>query len=302
LKQFLQSPTYWKWVSETQRAQAQPNINAAEYASLSVPAPPLAEQKKIAAILSSVDEAIEATQAVIDQLQVVKKGMMAELLTRGLPGKHTRFRQTEIGEVPEEWEVRPLEGWLSQLIDYRGKSPPKNSTGIRLITAKNVRVGYLDPEPAEYIASTRFDAWMTRGVPEVGDVLFTTEAPLGNCAAVPREKIALGQRLVSLCPDRRHVDPAFLLWSMLAPQFQSLLRSKATGSTVQGIKQSVLRTLPVAMPPLDEQRAIGQAIQGVESRAAANKSEVEAWRNLKPALMSVLLTGEVRVKPDEEAA
>ena len=70
--------------------------------------PPLGEQRKIAAILSSVDEAIEATQAVIDQLQVVKKAMMAELLTRGLPGRHTKFKMTEIGEIPEAWEVRPV--------------------------------------------------------------------------------------------------------------------------------------------------------------------------------------------------
>ena len=60
---------------------------------------PLPEQRKIAAILSSVDDAIEKTQAVIDQVQVVKRGLMQELLTRGLPGRHTRFKQTEIGEI-----------------------------------------------------------------------------------------------------------------------------------------------------------------------------------------------------------
>ena len=67
--------------------------------------PPLPEQRKIAAILSSVDDAIEKTQAVIDQVQVVKRGLMQELLTRGLPGRHTRFKQTEIGKVPEEWAI-----------------------------------------------------------------------------------------------------------------------------------------------------------------------------------------------------
>ena len=60
---------------------------------------------KLAAILSSVDDAIEKTQAVIDQVQVVKRGLMQQLLTRGLPGRHTRFKQTEIGEIPEEWGV-----------------------------------------------------------------------------------------------------------------------------------------------------------------------------------------------------
>ena len=70
--------------------------------------PPLPEQRKIATILSSVDDAIEKTRAVIDQVQVVKRELMQELLTRGLPGRHTRFRQTEIGEIPEEWSLSPL--------------------------------------------------------------------------------------------------------------------------------------------------------------------------------------------------
>jgi type I restriction enzyme S subunit len=80
------------------------NLSQEKLLTLELLAPPLAQQRKIAAILSSMDDAIEATQAVIDQLGVVKKAMMAELLTRGLPGQHTRFKQTEIGEVPETRE------------------------------------------------------------------------------------------------------------------------------------------------------------------------------------------------------
>jgi type I restriction enzyme S subunit len=92
------------------------NLSQEKFLGLCVSIPPLGEQRKIAAILSSVDDAIDATQAVIEQLQVVKKAMMAELLSRGLPGRHTRFKQTEIGEVPEEWEVVKLGStgdWLS---------------------------------------------------------------------------------------------------------------------------------------------------------------------------------------------
>ncbi len=73
--------------------------------------PPLAEQKKIAAILSSVDEAIQATEAVIEQTRRVKDGLLQDLLTRGIG--HTRFKQTEIGEIPESWEVRQLGMWLA---------------------------------------------------------------------------------------------------------------------------------------------------------------------------------------------
>ena len=79
-------------------------MRAGDIERLEIPLPRIPEQHKIAAILSSVDDAIEKTQAVIDQVQVVKRGLMQELLTRGLPGRHTRFKQTEIGEIPESWD------------------------------------------------------------------------------------------------------------------------------------------------------------------------------------------------------
>ena len=89
------------------------NLNYKEYLSRELPVPPLPEQRKIAAILSSVDDAIVKTQAVIDQVQVVKRGLMQELFTRGLPGRHTRFKQTAIGEIPEDWVVDKI-GQLGQ--------------------------------------------------------------------------------------------------------------------------------------------------------------------------------------------
>ncbi len=91
------------------KAINQASLNRADLGALRLPLPPIVEQRKIAAILSSADEAIEATQAVIDQLQVVKKAMMAELLTRGLPGRHSRFKQSEIGELPADWHVVDLQ-------------------------------------------------------------------------------------------------------------------------------------------------------------------------------------------------
>jgi len=277
-------------------------VSKGKFEQFGLPLPPLPEQRKIAAILSSVDEAIEGTQAVIDQLQVVKKAMMADLLTRGIPGRHKKFKITEIGELPEDWEVVPVERWLRLLIDYRGKSPPKAASGIPLITAKNVREGFINADPREFISADSFDAWMTRGLPDPGDVLFTTEAPLGKVALVPKTKIALGQRLVTLCPQRDHLDPTYLMWVLMAPAFQDLLRSKATGSTVQGIKQSVFRTLPIPIPPLDEQVVIARVLLSVADQASAESACLDLLRTAKSALMAVLLTGEVRVRVAGESA
>ena len=92
-------------VSRMRGTSGRQRVPASVFDDFKVGVPPLPEQRKIAAILSSVDDAIEKTQAVIDQVQVVKRGLMQELLTRGLPGRHTRFKQTEIGKIPEEWAI-----------------------------------------------------------------------------------------------------------------------------------------------------------------------------------------------------
>ena len=88
--------------------------------SLSLQLPPLPEQRRIAAILSSVDETIEKTQAVIDQVQTVKRSLMHELLTRGIPGRHRRVKLTKLGELPKEWETLPIDALCNVV---RGSTP-----------------------------------------------------------------------------------------------------------------------------------------------------------------------------------
>ena len=104
--------------------------------------PPLAEQRKIAAILSSVDDAIEKTQAVIDQVQVVKRGLMQELLTRGLPGRHKQFKQTEIGTVPADWRVVRIRH-VGHVEAGRQRSPKARGNLQSYLRVANVYDGYM---------------------------------------------------------------------------------------------------------------------------------------------------------------
>jgi type I restriction enzyme, S subunit len=131
------------------------------FEELALSLPPLGEQKKIAAILASVEEAIDATQAVIDQLQIVKKSMMAGLLTRGLPGRHTRFKQTEVGEVPVTWEVFRVGDCLREPI-RNGYSPvcPMAPTGRWILHVGAVTFDGFNPlavKPAP-LDDTKIDA------------------------------------------------------------------------------------------------------------------------------------------------
>jgi type I restriction enzyme, S subunit len=267
------------------------------------PVPPVGEQKKIAAILSSVDESIEATQAVIDQLQVVKKAMMAELLTRGLPGRHTRFKQTEIGEVPEKWAVLPADRACEAVIDCKNRTPPYTAEGYPVIRTPNVRNGRLVKEGLRFTDAVSYAEWTARGKPLRGDVVITREAPVGEVCLIPEGmEPCLGQRMMLMRATPRWLLPEFLLAALQGDGLQTRLELISGGSTVGHVRVGDIRTLPIPIPSLDEQHTIGALFSSLAVRGETESAKLDQLRTVKASLLAVLLTGEVRVKPDEDAA
>jgi type I restriction enzyme S subunit len=272
------------------------------------PAP--SEQRKIARILTALDNLIEKTESLIAKYQAIKQGMMHDLFTRGVDAHgHLRppqpeapdlYKQSEMGWIPKEWEVDLIENVLERIIDYRGKTPTKTDNGIPLVTAKNVRMGYIDQEPSEFIAEHSFESWMTRGIPMEGDVLFTTEAPLGNVAQITTdERLAFAQRVIILQTNNR-LRNAFLKYLLMTDSPQRWIRIKGTGSTVEGIKQSVFRHLPIAFPNrIEEQTLIVMRMDSFGRKSESEEQALRKYRLHKTGLMQDLLTGKVRVKVDE---
>jgi type I restriction enzyme S subunit len=172
---------------------------------------------------------------------------------------------------------------MAAVIDYRGKTPKKTSSGIPLITAKVVKSGRIDP-PNEFIAVNDFESWMRRGMPEAGDVLVTTEAPLGEVAQLGPERVALAQRLIGLRGKKGVLDNSFLKYLMQSADVQSQLRARATGTTVLGIKQSELRKVLLKFPPLDEQRAIAHILGTLDDKIELNRRMNETLESIARAL------------------
>lgn len=285
-------------------------IARADFLAIPVGLPPLGEQKKIAAILCSIDEAMEATKAVIDQLQVVKKAMMAELLTRGLPGRHARFSHTEIGEVPEGWQVAPL-GSLLTGIDA-GWSPlcdsvPANEDEWGVLKVSAVSWGEFRPNENKRLPP-HLEA---RPQAEVrsGDLLVSranTPDLVGRCVLVreTRPKLMLSDKLMRLRVNQAKASAGFVRLVMETPSSRRQIEDGATGSSrsMKNISQEKLRSILVPQPAVDEQEGIARSFDLIGERTISEESMLGGLRALKAALMSVLLMGEVRVKPDGEAA
>ena len=164
-----------------------------------------------------------------------------------------------------EWPVLALEDCLEALIDYRGKTPEKTDSGIPLVTAKIIKGGRIET-PSEFIAHDAYDGWMRRGIPEPGDVVLTTEAPLGEVAQLGRERVALAQRVVTLRGKKGVLDGTFLLYLLQTDEMQEQLKSRSTGTTVLGIKQSELRKVSLAIPPIELQRSSTSALAAIDAR------------------------------------
>jgi type I restriction enzyme, S subunit len=184
---------------------------------------------------------------------------------------------------PSEWRSLPLEECVETIIDYRGKTPRKVSSGIPLITAKVVKGGRIET-PDEFIAPEDYDGWMRRGMPRAGDILLTMEAPLGEVAQLDDRKVALAQRLVALRGKSGLLDNDFLKYLLQSKLIQDQLRSRASGTTVLGIKQSELRKITLIFPSLAEQKAIAAVLGALDDKIELNRRMNAALEAMARAL------------------
>ena len=180
---------------------------------------------------------------------------------------------------------------MEAIIDYRGKSPNKTEAGIPLITARVVKNGQL-LEPNEFIAEDGYNTWMRRGFPKPGDVLFTTEAPLGEVAQLDGRKVALAQRLLVLRGKPSLLDNRFLMHVLTAPEVRGQIEARSTGSTARGIRQRELRKVMIPLPPIHLQRAFSEQVTAVEALKATYHASLAELKALFDSLRRRAFRGE----------
>ena len=170
----------------------------------------------------------------------------------------------------EEWKEYKLIDVLDKLIDYRGKTPKKTTSGVPLITAKIIKNGRIE-KPTEFISVDDYDSWMVRGLPKVGDVVLTTEAPLGEVAQLDDKNIALAQRVVTLRGKTGVLDNTYLKYYFMSNVGQQRIKARETGTTVTGIKQSELREVIVHVPPYEIQVRISNIRKSLDDKIEVNR-------------------------------
>lgn len=182
-----------------------------------------------------------------------------------------------------EWKEYVLEDCMDAIIDYRGKTPKKTSSGVPLITAKIIKNGSILPTQ-EYIAEADYDSWMRRGIPKIGDVLLTTEAPLGEVAQISDPNIALAQRVITLRGKKNFLNNDFLKYLLISPQSQAELSGRSSGTTVLGIKQSELRKIKLRIPEYQQQEKIAVILKSLDDKIELNRKMSETLEEMARAI------------------
>ena len=204
-------------------------------------------------------------------------------------------------EIPDSWRMVELNSILS-FVDYRGKTPNKIEKGIFLIRASNIKKGYMDYTRKEYISEEEYKMRQSRGITNRGDLLFTTEAPLGNVALCDLDITSCGQRIITMkayCENTVCLE--LFMYFILSSAFQNELLDNCTGTTAKGIKADKLKHLLIPLPPIEEQQRIVDKINEIMPKIDEYEKiekELEALKkefpnNMKDALLQAAMQGKL---------
>lgn len=169
-----------------------------------------------------------------------------------------------------KFKTYTMEDALEAIIDYRGKTPKKSDRGIPTLSAKSVKNNFIDYSSCYYISEAEYKRFMVRGFPQKGDILLTTEAPMGMVARLDRDNIAIAQRLLTLRGKEGVLDNDYLLYYLQSSAGQAALKARETGTTVTGIKQSEFRKIEMTVPEYETQRKISGILRAIDDKIALN--------------------------------
>ena len=280
------------------RGAAQANLNAQIVKDLPVPLPPYPEQKTIGYVLSSIDEALEASQAVLEQLKVFKTTLLNQLVCSGLPNQHEKFKPLarRSGSIPAPWNVVALSDVTSKVTDMDHKMPESVELGVPLISVKDFTTNGIDYTKAKQISEADYERLARKCRLELGDFLFSRYGTIGEVRRIDVEGPVIASYSIAMIkPDNSKILPAFLFCVLQSNLFQQQARLHTLQSAQPDLGIRDLQSFRVPLPSVEEQNEIIKIVQTLECRTELEGSKLSQLKIVKQGLMQQLLTGKLRV-------
>lgn len=268
---------------------------------LDVALPSLAEQQKIAEILSTVDEKIAVIDEQLAKTAELKTGLMQRLLTKGIG--HTMFKDSPLGEIPESWEVVQLEKLVDKERPIRYgivQTGEHIIDGIPCLRVADFSLRQLEKEKMIRTSQKISESYPSTVLVE-NDIVFPLRGQIGNVRLIKKELQGINlTRGVALISYSDKIFSEYLLWQIRSPAVRKEILLKVNGTTLQEIPITSLKKVLVPVAPPTEQRQIAELLSTVDEKIQVLRDKKEHYQTLKRGLMQQLLTGKLRVRITED--
>jgi type I restriction enzyme S subunit len=283
---------------------AQKVITINQISEFEILLPPLPIQQKIVKILDTIQEAIDIQEKIIEKTKKLKKSLMAELFKYGGPSfrKGRKLKKTEIGEIPEDWEVVRL-GEVA--LDFLGGGTP--STNVReywdgeipWTTSSIIEEGKVCilKNGQRYITQLGYENSSTKIVPAF-NLLVGTRVGVGK-VAINEIDIAINQDLTGIIINREKINLFYLAYTLTSPRCQAFFNNYKRGATIKGIPRSDLETMLIPLPPLSEQQEIAEILQTIDQKIEIEKRKKELYEELFKTMLNKIMSQEIDVEKIE---
>ena len=295
LNQYLQETRTLERLSNTKTGSAIKRIVLKDIKNIKIIIPKIQEQERIASILSTVDEQIDNVDALIEKNKELKKGLMQTLLTKGIG--HTKFKKTEIGEIPEEWEVVKFKEITDILRCGVASTPTYVENGIPFLSAQNVNNEKLSLHKYNFISEDYHKQLTKNDKPQKGDILYSRVGANYGIAAVVDIDFEFSVYVsLTLIRMKNEYDSKFYKYLLNS----TVIRKQADigvfqGGGVPNLNVKVVEKFNVVVPPKYEQIKIASILSEVDRKIDEYENKKQKLEELKKGLMQQLLTGMIRV-------
>lgn len=268
-------------------------ITTDDFFSINILVPSLKEQKNIGNIISIVDEQIENTEKLIQKNQELKKGLMQQLLTKGIG--HTEFKKTELGEIPKEWEIKLLEDLSIKIGDGLHGTPVYNKKGkYYFINGNNLNEGKIvltnETKMIDKLEYEKYKKELNENT-----ILLSLNGTIGNLSFYNYENIVLGKSVgyINLNDD---IDKIYIFYALSSEDIKKYFYKELTGTTIKNLSLNTLRRTKIKVPTILEQEKIALILSSIDEKIEKIKEKKENLNKIKKGLMQQLLNGKIRVE------
>jgi type I restriction enzyme S subunit len=291
----LSSKPAFDYARRTSAGTRMPRTSWNLFSNFEFDLPSLVEQRKIATVLYTVERAIEKTRKIIERKERIRTGLLQDMFTGVDPDSTKSVRLSAVdADIPEHWEVKTVDEVSTQITDGAHLTPDRSEEGYLLLSARNVKNGFLDLSDVDYVPEAEYERLIEKCNPQPGDILISCSGTVGRVCEVPENLEFALVRSAALVKFDNSILPSYAEKVLQSIGVQKQIKGYQTQSAQPNLFQGQIASLEIPIPPAEEQRQIAKKLDDVSESISSEQQYKSQLIRLKRGLQQDLLSGKVR--------